>query len=108
MQRYSGKLGVIAETETSSGVWEDVVTEKDILGTIKTMTEAVETADSVQPVYRTTTTVSVVDRGVGVMDHSSLRYLTVGGTRRVIQSVTPNYPMLDLYVGEEYHGPTPV
>lgn len=105
--RYSGKLGISEQREISPGVWEEVITEYDVLGTVTTRTEAVDQGDSILPRYRTTTTVSVLSRGVGHMDNSNIRYLTYIGKRWLITSQQSLYPTLKLYIGEEYHGPVP-
>lgn len=106
--RYSGKLGIAEQTEVSPGVWEETITERDFLGTVTQRSETVDLDDSILPRYRTTTTVSGLARGVGVIDNSNLRYLTYGGIRWTIVSDTTKYPKLIMYLREEYHGPTPV
>lgn len=106
--RYSGKLGVVEQTEVRPGVWEDVVKEYDVLGDVKQRTEALIQGSSILPTYRTTTSVSVPARGVGPIDNSMIRYLTYKGTRWQIATIVDKPPRLVLYIGEEYHGPTPI
>lgn len=105
--RYSGKLGVSEQTEVSPGVWEEVITEHDFLGTVTSRSEAVDQGDTVLPRYQITTTVSGLARGVGLLDNSNLRYLTYAGSRWSIRTDQTKYPKLLLYIGEEYHGPVP-
>lgn len=105
--RYSGKLGTSEQTEVSPGVWEEVITEHDFIGTVTSRSEAVDQGDSILPTYRTTTTVSGLARGLGQMDNSNLRYLTYAGRKWTIRTDQSKYPKLLLFIGEEYRGPIP-
>jgi hypothetical protein len=106
--RYSGMLGISEQTEIAPGVFEDVITEYPVLGTIKQRTEVLEGGDEILPRYSTTTSISVMARGVGIMDNSDLQYVTLAGKRWKVASDVSQYPNLVLYLREEYHGPTPV
>lgn len=106
--RYSGKLGIAEQTEVRPGIWEEIITEVDVLGTVKQRTETLDTSDTILPQYRTTTTsVSILARGVGHIDNSNLRYLTYAGKRWQVGSNVNAYPRLVLYLREEYNGPLP-
>jgi len=107
MQRYSGKLGVAQQTEVKPGVWEETITEHDVMGTIVQRSEPLESGDSVLPQYRTTTSVSLLARAVGQVDHSMYRYMTHAGKRWETTSIVDQYPRIVVYFGEEYHGPLP-
>lgn len=105
--KYSGYLGIAQETEVRPGVHEDVITEVPIIGDVETRTETVVSEGRILPGVRTTTTVSVFARGLGQMDNSNLRYLTYAGRRWTFTSSQTRFPKLDLFIGEEYHGPLP-
>jgi hypothetical protein len=102
--RYSGKLGIAEQSEVSPGVWEETITEDDVLGTIEQRTEVLSDNDSVLPRYRTTTSISVLSWPA---DRSSIRYITLWGRRWTIGSLVEQFPKVVVYIGEEYHGPTP-
>lgn len=105
--RYSGKLGIAQQTETAPGVWEETITEHDVLGTVKQTTEVLTVGDEILPRYSTTTSISVVARGVGLQDNSMIRYVTHLGKRWHVASDVTKYPRLTLFIREEYHGPAP-
>jgi hypothetical protein len=105
--RYAGKLGIAQQTEVSPGVWEETITEHDVVGDLKQRTETLTVGDTILPQYATTTSVSVLAREVGFRDNSDLRYMTLGGKRWTISSDVTQYPRVVLYFGEEYHGPIP-
>lgn len=105
--RYSGKLGIVQQTEVRPGIWEETVTEVSALGTVRQTTEALDGSDAVLPRYRTTTSVSVSARGVGPIDNSDIRYITFKGKRWQIATIVDEPPKIVIYIGEVYNGPTP-
>lgn len=105
--RYSGKLGIAQQTEVRPGIWEEAITEVDVLGKVQNRTEVLDGADAVLPRYRTTTSISVPARGVGPQDDSNIRYITYKGTRWQISSIVDDYPDIVIYIGEVYNGPEP-
>lgn len=105
--RYSGVLGIVEEQEVRPGIWEEVVTEKKVLGDMKTETETHATTDEILPRVSSTRSVSVPARGIGPRDNSSIRYATYAGKRWAITSVVDQPPQIVCYFGEEYHGPIP-
>ena len=103
--RYSGKLGIAEQTEVSPGIWEETLTEHDVIGDLKQRTEVLVQGDSILPTYRTTTSISVFSRGVGQLDNSMIRYITHSGKRWAISSIVAQPPLIVVYIGEEYNGP---
>lgn len=105
--RYSGKLGIVEQKEVRPGIWEEVVTEEPVLGTLEQRTEVLEGSNEVLPRYSTSTSISVPARGVGLQDNSVIRYITLKGKRWQIASIVERPPRIVIYVGEKYNGPTP-
>lgn len=105
--RYSGKFGYSVQTETSPGVWEDVITERDMLGTVLQRTEVLDGEGTILPRYRTTTSISVLSNGVNQMTYANLAYVVYKGIRWQPGSIVEEFPRLTVYIGDEYHGPTP-
>ena len=105
--RYSGKLGLVEQLEVRPGIWEEVVTEVPVLGTVRQRTEVLTGEGTVLPEYGTTTSISVPARGVGPQDNSMIRYVTYKGLRWQIRSIVDEPPRIVIYVGEVYRGPTP-
>lgn len=103
--RYSGKLGLSEQKEVRPGIWEDVITEHDVRGTVEVKSETLTIGDQILPGYRTTTSVSLLSRGPEIQRNSDIAYITYLGKRWVVQSITTDYPRITLYLGEEYHGP---
>jgi hypothetical protein len=105
--RYSGMLGIVRQTETSPGVWEETITEVPTLGIVKQTTETLAGVGEILPRHSTTTSVSVFAREVGSPDNSMIRYVTHKGKRWQATSIVDDPPLIVIYFGEEYHGPAP-
>ena len=105
--RYSGKFGYAESTETTPGVMEDVITERDYIGDVVQRTEAFKLADSVLPQYRTTTSVSVLSDGVLAENYKDLRYISYMGANWSVSSAVYQFPRLIVYIGDRYNGPLP-
>jgi len=105
--KYSGKLGIVVEEETSPGVWEDRITEQEVLGDMKTLTETHASEDGIHPKVSSTRSVSVGALGIGPRDNSMIKYATYAGKRWTLSSIVDEPPNIRLYFGEEYHGPIP-
>jgi hypothetical protein len=105
--RYSGKIGFATKAQTSPGVWEDVITERDYIGDLIQRTERLDQGDSIIPSYRTTTSVSVLSDGVLKERYSDVRYVTVRGVKWTVQSIIHKFPRIEMYLTEGYNGPTP-
>lgn len=100
-------FGYKEQLETVPGKWEDVITEKLRLGNVEQRTEAFRAEGSIHPEYRTTTSVSVPSEGPKKVSYSDLAYVTYAGIRWVPSSIVVEPPKLTVFIGEEYHGPTP-
>lgn len=105
--RYSGKLGISQPTEVRPGIWEDVVTEVDKFGTLRQTTTVLRGDGNVLPEYTTTTSIVVPALGVGQLDNSVIRYITYKGKRWQIESIVDEPPMIVIFIGDKYNGPTP-
>jgi hypothetical protein len=105
--KYSGKIGFASKVETSPGVWEDEITERDYIGDVLQRTERLDTGSTIIPSYRTTTSYSVLSDGVLKERYSDVRYISDQGTRWKVDSIIKKFPRMEMFVSEEYNGPTP-
>ena len=105
--RYSGKIGFGTQVEVSSGVWDDEITEVDYLGEVLQSTERLSSSDSISPRYTTTTSISVLSDGVLKERYSDARYVNFMGVNWMVSSIIHKPPRIEIFLGEEYHGPTP-
>lgn len=100
-------LGYTKQTEITPGNYEDVITERPALGTVEQRTEVVGLVDQVLPQYRTTTSISVLSQGVEKTEYGDLAYISFKGRNWVPSSIVEDPPKIKIFIGQEYHGPTP-
>lgn len=105
--KYSGKIGFATQVEANPGVWEDHIIERDYVGDVLQRTERLDLEGSVIPSYRTTTSFSVLSDGVLKERYSDVRYISWRGVRWSVSSVIHKFPRMEMFVAEEYNGPTP-
>lgn len=106
--RYSGMFGIAKQVEVAPGVWDDVITERPYIGDLIQTTERLEGAGTVNPVYKTTTSLSVVSDGVLRDRYDDIRYVVYRGVPWTVESSVLEEPRLTLYFGERYNGPTAI
>jgi hypothetical protein len=104
--RWAGIIGYSREEEVRPGIWEDVITEVEAFGEVQNTTAALRDGDGVLPTATVTTAISVITNGSRV-PLSGIRYVTYSGVRWQIASAVHQPPRYVIYLGEEYHGPTP-
>lgn len=105
--RYAGILGLTVKTELAPGYWEDVITERSVMGTVEQTTERLEGEDRILPRTVTSTSLSVPALGVGEVDNDVIRYLTWKGKRWQAESVIDDFPNITIFIGGLYNGPLP-
>lgn len=104
--KYSGKIGFSMQVETSPGVWDDQITERDYIGDVIQRTERLDAEGVILPRYRVTTSISVLSDGVLKERYSDARYVSLHGINWVIASIIHKFPRMEIYLAEEYNGPT--
>lgn len=107
MARFSGAVGYGVSTETSEGVWEDVITEVKYFGDLlkdvvrRTEDEAINSGLTLGNL------VSIVADDYARGHIHAIKYVMVAGTRWTVRSVENQSPRLLLRLGGVYNGPTP-
>ena len=104
--RFYGEVGYGESTETSPGVWVDVITEVAYRGDVirdirKISSEQVNLDLSLNNAF------SVVADEYIISNASLIKYVVWQGTRWTVSSIEIKPPRLILYIGGVYNGPTP-
>lgn len=105
--KWSGILGIGREVETAPDVFDYVITEHEALGDVKQRTEVLDSSGTILPKYRTTTSISVLSRGVNGVEYGDIVYITFKGKKWAPGSITEEPPRITIFIGEVYNGPTP-
>ena len=106
--RFHGVVGYGETVEGTSGVWEDVITERDAYGDVIRASRALTEGESVNQTLSVGNSISIVADAFAVENIMAMRYVTWNGVRWTVADVSVERPRLVLKLGEVYNGPLPV
>lgn len=106
MAKFYGAVGYGISTETSPGVWEDVITEKNYRGEIVRNTRTLLTGDKVNDDISVNNSISIVADAYANENFFAIRYVRWAGACWTVSEVTVESPRLILRLGGVYNGPT--
>lgn len=102
--KFTGKLGYSITQETSPGIWEDKIVEKDITGdTLSSNYRFENPSDAILDINLQTKISVVID--TYIKDHFGyIKYVKFQGVAWNVKSVDMQYPRLILTLGGLYNG----
>jgi hypothetical protein len=107
MARFYGKVGFGQTVEVRPGVWEDVITERNLYGDVLRPSRSADLGDKAIPDSRMGNRISVMaDAHVLSMIHD-IRYVEYRGELWYISRIDEEPPRLIFSLGEVYNGPRP-
>ena len=105
MAKFYGKIGYIDTVETSPGVWEEQITERNYYGDVIRNTRRLQTADKLNDDINISNEFSIVADPYAMNHFYSMRYIEFMGAKWKISNVDAStYPRLILSVGGLYNG----
>lgn len=104
MAKYYGAIGFATNIETSPGVWEDQITERQYYGDLIRNTRRLQTADKLNDDILISNQISIVGDPYIHENLYAMRYATFGGAKWKISSVEVQFPRLILEIGGLYNG----
>lgn len=107
MAKWYGAIGYAVPTETMSGVWEDVITERKYYGDILRNSRRTQSADKLNDDISLNHQISVVADPFALSSIQHMRYVTIMGARWTITDIEIQQPRLILTIGGVYNGPEP-
>jgi len=104
MGKWFGKIGYTTPTETSPGVWEDVITERESYGdTVRNM-RRLTGAEKLNDNIKINEEISIIADPYAISNFHNIRYVTYMGAKWKVDSVDASqYPRLVLTMGEVYN-----
>ena len=104
MGKWFGKIGYATPTETSPGVWEDVITERESYGdTVRNM-RRLTGAEKLNDNIKINEELSIIADPYAISNFHNIRYVTYMGAKWKVNSVDASqYPRLTLTMGEVYN-----
>lgn len=107
MAKFFGEIGFATQVETSPGIWEDKIIEKQYYGDITRESRRFSASEQVLDNINLSNQVSIIADGYVTDNIQNLRYVRwLGGLWR-ISYVELKFPRLVLEMTGVYNGPTP-
>src|SRR5690349_17052588 len=107
MARFFGQIGFGVPTEVVSGVWEDVVVERDYYGDIIRNIGRQQDGDYLNKDIAINNSISILADAYVNEQYLAIKYIKWNGALWTINSVEVRRPRLILELGGVYDGPTP-
>lgn len=105
MAKFFGSIGFAEQqTETSPGVWEESIIEREYYGDLIRNIRRLQSGDKVNDDVNVTNEISIVSDPFANENFHSMRYVEFMGAKWKITSVEVQYPRLILTIGGVYNG----
>lgn len=107
MAKFFGEIGFATQVETSPGIWEDQIVEKQYYGDVFRESRRFSTTEQVLDKINLSNQISILADGYVVDNIQNLRYVRWLGGLWKISYVELKFPRLVLEMTGVYNGPTP-
>lgn len=104
MAKFFGKIGYAETVETTPGVWEEKITERDYFGDLIRNTRSLQSGEQLNDNINISNEISIVADPFAYENFHSMRYVEFMNAKWKISSVDVQYPRLILSVGGLYNG----
>ena len=101
--KYYGALGFIEQVESSPGVWEERVVERNYYGDLTRNIGHTQPAEQVNDNLKLNNQLSVVLDPYALQNFVNLRYITFMNSKWEASAVDVQYPRLIISFGGLYH-----
>ena len=102
MAKYFGKVGYAEQVETTPGVWEEKITERQYFGDVVRNIRKLEPSGEVNDNINVSMEISIVADPYAIQNFHTMRYIEFMGSLWKIYNVEVNYPRLILTIGGLY------
>lgn len=106
MAKFYGAVGYGLSTETSPGVWEDVITEVKYYGDVIRNTRTLDNGEKVNNDLSVGNSISIMADAYANENFFAIRYIEWAGTLWTVENVEVKSPRLILRLGGMYNGQT--
>lgn len=103
MAKYFGTVGFSISTETSPGVWKDVIIPRNYYGDINRNHMRPRSTENVNDDINVQNEISIISDPFAMENFHTIKYVEYMGTRWKITSVDVQYPRLLLTLGSVYN-----
>lgn len=106
MAKWYGIVGFVETSETSPGVWEEVITEGHYYGDLNRVGRNWQNTEHKNDDVSINNELSILADPFAMNNFYSIRYVNWMGTNIKVQSVTVDIPRIVLALGGVYNGRT--
>lgn len=103
MAKFYGKIGYASTVETSPGIWEEIITERNYTGDLIRNTRKIHSGDKVNSDINISNEVSIIADRFAADNIGSMRYVMFMNNKWRIESVDIQYPRMTLTIGGLYN-----
>lgn len=104
MSRFYGKVGfVVDNVETSPGIWEPKIDERNYYGSIPQDNRRWESGESINDNLVLSETISILADAYAYSHISGIRYVYYMGEKWKVNSVSIKKPRIELHLGGIYN-----
>lgn len=104
MAKFYGVIGYAETVETSPGVWEEQITERNYYGELVRNTSRFQITDQVNDNVNIANEISIIADPFATQNFHTMRYIEFMGAKWKITNVEVRYPRLILTIGGVYNG----
>ena len=104
MPKFHGKIGYVIPTETSPGVWEEVIVEREYFGDVVKNTRGLQSANQVNDNVIISNEISIVADPFANENFHAILYVEFMDSKWKVSNITVSYPRLVMAVGGLYNG----
>lgn len=102
MAKFHGRIGFAVQTETSPGIWTEQITEREYGGDLLRFNRKAQSSGGVNDNLMITNEVSIIADAYLNENLYAIRYVTFMGAKWKVDSVSVEYPRLNLTLGGLY------
>lgn len=103
MAKFFGKIGYAETKQTSPGVWEEEITEREYFGDLTRNTRRLQSSGNLNDNIVVANDISIVADPFANQNFHAMRYVEFMGTKWKISNVEVQYPRLILTLGDQYN-----
>lgn len=108
MAKWFGKVGYASTEETSPGIWQATITEREYYGDTVRNVRRLENDQKVNDDIAVAVDISIVADPFAYSNFHTIKYVTYMGNKWKVSSVDVKYPRLVLSLGGLYNGEEPI
>lgn len=103
MAKYFGTVGFSISTETSPGVWKDIIIPRNYYGDINRNHMRPRSTENVNDDINVQNEISIISDPFAMENFHTIKYVEYMGTNWKVTSVDVQYPRLILTLGSVYN-----